>query len=72
MRPMFRIAILTAAAATFALGQSTPAFEVASIRQVQPTGGAPGMQGHGVGRETIQVAPAGLIMRNASLRTMTR
>jgi uncharacterized protein (TIGR03435 family) len=69
---MFRFAVLTTAFAAAALAQSTPAFEVASIRQVQPTGGAPGMQGHGVGRETIQVAPAGLIMRNATLRTMTR
>ena len=70
--PMLRFALLTSALAAAAFGQSAPAFEVASVRQIQPAAAAPGMERHGPGRETITVSPDGLIMRNASLRTMAR
>jgi uncharacterized protein (TIGR03435 family) len=69
---MLRFALFSTALAAAAFGQSAPAFEVASIRQIQPAAGTPGMERHGVGRETIQTSPDGLIMRNCSLRTMTR
>jgi uncharacterized protein (TIGR03435 family) len=69
---MLRFAVLTTALAAAAFGAPAPAFEVASIRPVQATAMTPGMGQHGVGRETIQVGPDSVTMRNASLRTMTR
>jgi uncharacterized protein (TIGR03435 family) len=69
---MLRIAVLTGALAAAAFGEAAPAFEVASIRQIQATGANPGMERHGVGREIIQTEPNGVTMRNVSLRTMTR
>lgn len=69
---MLRIALLTTVLAAAVFGAPAPGFEVASIRPVQATAMTPGMGQHGVGRETIQVGPDSVIIRNASLRTLTR
>jgi uncharacterized protein (TIGR03435 family) len=66
MRRLFLGSTLLAAAA---FGQ-TPAFDVASVKVSQGggEGGGRGMRG----RETIQVSPDGVIMRNVSMRSCTR
>jgi uncharacterized protein (TIGR03435 family) len=66
MRPRLFVAPALVAAAAF--GQ-IPAFDVASVKVSQGGGdGGRGMRG----RETIQVSPDGVIMRNVSMRSCTR
>ena len=70
---MLRNLVLTSTLATAAAwGETAPAFEVATVR---PSNAAPSgndMARHVFGNATIQVSADGVIMRNATLRTITR
>ena len=68
-RRLFVMSTLLAAAA---FGQ-TPVFDVASVKVSQSGGGGGGRGMHeGRGRESIQISPDGVIMRNVSMRSCTR
>jgi len=68
-RPVFLFS--TIFAASVALGQTTTAFEVASVRVSQSTGKA-GDGIHAPRNDSFQVSPDGVTIRNATLRNCTR